>query len=236
MQLMSKLSSRLTLSSVPITTLALISLNIVIFIHESSLGEGLGTFIQTYGLTPAKVFSLSNEIALSERFYPFITSMFIHGDWMHIISNVLFLYIFGCNVEVAMGHIKFLIFFLLCGIAAALFHVVTNLGSIIPMLGASGAVSGVLGAYISYFPISEFRNPIRIFFFKNIQYIPAAAIIFLWLVIQFLNGIGTLDKSVNTGGVAFWAHIGGFVAGLILARFFHKNRYDFNQRSQRYYH
>ena len=233
---MSKRTSRLTLPSFPIVTLALICANIVIFIHETSLGDAIHPFIQTYGLTPAKVFALSSEIGISERLYPFISSMFIHGDWMHIIANVIFLYIFGCNVEVAMGHTKFLVFYLLCGIAAALFHVLTNLGAPIPMLGASGAISGVLGAYITYFPISEFRNPIRIFFFKNIQSIPAAAIIFLWLVIQFLSGIETIDRPVDTGGVAFWAHIGGFVAGLILARFFHKNRYDFNQKPRRFYH
>ncbi len=233
---MTKLTLRLTLSSFPIVTLALISADIVIFIHEASLGDSLHAFIQTYGLTPAKVFSFSSDIGFYERLYPFVSSMFIHGDWMHIIANVIFLYIFGCNVEVAMGHVKFLVFYLLCGIAAALFHVLTNLGSIIPMLGASGAISGVLGAYITYFPISEFKNPIRIFFFKNIPYIPAAAIIFLWLVIQFLSGIDKLDRPVDSGGVAFWAHVGGFVAGLILARFFHKNKYDFNQRSRRYYH
>jgi membrane associated rhomboid family serine protease len=104
------------------------------------------------------------------------------------------------------------------------------------MLGASGAISGVLGAYITYFPISEFKNPVQILFLKNIRYIPAAAIIFLWLVIQFLNGIGSIDQSVDTGGVAIWAHIGGFVAGLILARFFHKDKYDFRQKPERYYH
>ncbi len=135
-----------------------------------------------------------------------------------------------------MGHLKYLTFYILCGFAAALFHVLTSLGSLIPMLGASGAISGILGAYITYFPISEFKNPVPILFLKNIKYVPAAAVIFLWLVIQFLNGIGTIDQSVDTGGVAIWAHIGGFVAGLILARFFHNNKYDFKERPGRYYH
>ncbi len=233
---MSKLTSRYGLSSIPIVNFTLIALNVVIFIHESSLGENLGVFIESYALVPAKVFSFSSDIGFTERLYPFISSMFIHGDWMHLIANVLFLYIFGSNVEAAMGHIKYLVFYLLCGIAAALFHVLTSLGSPVPLLGASGAISGVLGAYITYFPISEFRNPVQIFFFRNIKYIPAAAVIFLWLVIQFLSGIGTLDQSVNTGGIAFWAHIGGFVAGLILARFFHKNKHTFNQLPRRYYH
>ena len=138
------------------------------------------------------------------------------------------------------SHAKFISFYILCGLAAALFHTLTNLGSTIPMLGASGAISGVLGAYITYFPISQFRNPVPILFFKNIRQIPAAAVIFLWLVIQFLNGIETIDQSVNTGGVAFWAHIGGFTAGLILARFFHndidRDRYDSSKSKRRYYH
>lgn len=237
---MSKQNLSKFITTFPIVNLTLIALNIVIFIHEESLGEAIYLFIQTYGLIPAKVFTLSADIDLTERFLPFLSSMFMHGDWVHIIGNMIFLYIFGSNVEREMGHLKYLIFYILCGFAAALFHVLTNLGSIIPMLGASGAVSGVLGAYITYFPISEFKNPVRILFLKNIRYVPAAAVIFLWLVIQFLNGIGTIDKSVDTGGVAFWAHIGGFVAGLIMARFFqsnnHKDKYDFRQKNRRYYH
>jgi len=233
---MSKLSIGRGLSSFPIINITLIALNILIFIHEESLGESVYSFIHTFGLIPAKVFSLSLNVDLTERFFPFVSSMFIHGDWLHVIGNMIFLYIFGNNVEAKMGHFKYLAFYILCGLAAALFHVLTNLGSLIPMLGASGAISGVLGAYITFFPISQFRNPVPIFFLKNIRYVPAAAIIFLWLIIQFLNGIGTIDKSVDTGGVAFWAHIGGFVAGLILARFFHKNNHELKRRPERYYH
>jgi len=233
---MSKLNIRRILSTFPIVNLTLIALNILIFMHEASLGEAIYPFIHKYGLIPAKVFSFSANINLTERFFPFLSSMFIHGDWIHIIGNMIFLYIFGARVEVKMGHLKYLTFYILCGFAAALFHVLTSLGSLIPMLGASGAISGVLGAYITYFPISEFKNPVPILFLKNIRYIPAAAVIFLWLVIQFLNGIETIDQSVDTGGVAIWAHIGGFVAGLILARFFHNNKYDFKQKTGRYYH
>jgi len=233
---MSKLRSIRSLSSFPVINLTLIVLNVLVFIHEESLGESIYSFIHTYGLIPAKVFSISLNIDLTERFLPFLSSMFIHGDWVHIIGNMIFLYIFGNNVEVKMGHFKYLLFYILCGLAAALFQVLTNLGSLIPMVGASGAISGVLGAYITFFPISEFRNPVPIFFLKNIRYVPAAAVIFLWLVIQFLNGIGTIDKSVDTGGVAFWAHIGGFVAGLIMVRFFYSNKHEFKQRPGKYYH
>ena len=233
---MSNVISLRKLYSFPFINITLIAINIVIFIHEESLGESIYTFIHTYGLIPAKVFTTSLDIDFTDRLYPFISSMFIHGDWLHIIGNMIFLYIFGCNVEAKMGHIKYLVFYVLCGLAAALFHVLTNLGSVIPMVGASGAISGVLGAYITMFPISQFKNPVPIFFLRNIRYIPAAAVIFLWLMIQFLNGIGTIDESVNTGGVAFWAHIGGFVAGLILARFFHKGSYNINQKTGRTYH
>jgi membrane associated rhomboid family serine protease len=233
---MSQLNTDKTSSSFPIINLTLIAVNILIFVHEQSLGEEIYPFIHEYGLIPAKVFSFSSNVGLSERLFPFLSSMFIHGDWVHLIGNMIFLYIFGSNVEIKIGHLKYLAFYILCGFAAALFYVLTSLGSLIPMLGASGAISGVLGAYITYSPISEFKNPVQILFLKNIRYIPAAAIIFLWLVIQFLNGIGSIDQSVDTGGVAIWAHISGFVAGLILARFFHNNKYDFKQKSGKYYH
>ncbi len=233
---MSKLSTRRSLSSFPIVNITLIALNILVFLHEKSLGESIYYFINTFGLIPAKVFSFSSDVGLSERFFPFLSSMFIHGDWVHIIGNMIFLYIFGSNVEIKMGHLKYLVFYILCGLAAALFHVLTNLGALIPMIGASGAISGVLGAYITLFPISQFQNPVPIFFLKDIKFVPAAAIIFLWLVIQFLNGIGTIDKSVDTGGVAFWAHIGGFVAGLIFVRFFYKQKHEFEGRPGRHYH
>lgn len=233
---MSRLNPGKFLSSFPIINLTLIAVNILIFMYEKSLGEGVYPFIHEYGLIPAKVFSFSSNIGLTERLFPFLSSMFIHGNWVHLIGNIIFLYIFGSNVEIKIGHLKYLTFYILCGFAAALFHALTSLGSLIPMLGASGAISGVLGAYITYFPISEFKNPVQILFLKNIRYIPAAAIIFLWLVIQFLNGIGSIDQSVDTGGVAIWAHIGGFVAGLILARFFHKDKYGFRQKPDRYYH
>lgn len=233
---MPKLNLSRSLSNFPIVNLTLIALNILIFVHERSLGEEIYPFIHEYGLIPAKVLSFTSNINLTERFFPFLSSMFMHGDWVHLIGNMIFLYVFGARVEVRMGHLKYLVFYILCGFAAALFHVLTSLGSLIPMLGASGAISGVLGAYITYFPISEFKNPLQVSFLKNIKYVPAAAIIFLWLVIQLLSSIETIDQSVDTSGVAIWAHIGGFVAGLILARFFHKNKYDFKEESGRYYH
>ena len=205
----------------PFVNLTLITINILVFLYEVSLGENIHKFIFEYGLIPAKVFS-SSAVSMEGRLFPFISSMFIHAGWLHIIGNALFLFIFGDNVEARMGHLKYLIFYLVCGLAAALFQIITNVSSVIPMVGASGAISGVLGAYITFYPKSNILTLVPIFFFIRILHIPAAIFIFVWFIIQFLSGVGTLGAAQDTGGVAFWAHIGGFVAGLILARFFQK--------------
>lgn len=219
----------------PFVNLTLITINILVFLYEVSLGENIHNFILEYGLIPAKVFTSAN-IDLGDRFFPFISSMFIHGGWLHIIGNALFLFIFGDNVEARMGHFKYLVFYIVCGIAAALFQIITNMGSVIPMVGASGAISGVLGAYITFFPKSKILTLIPIFFFIQLIHIPAAIFIFVWFIIQFLSGVGSLGAAQDTGGVAFWAHIGGFVAGLILARFFQKGGLRVVGKGGRYYH
>jgi len=219
----------------PFVNLTLITINIVVFLYEASLGRNMHHFILDYGLIPAKVFSSAN-IGLGERLFPFISSMFIHGGWLHIIGNALFLFIFGDNVEARMGHFKYLVFYIVCGLAAAVFQIVTNLSSVIPMVGASGAISGVLGAYITYYPKSKILTLVPIFFFIQLIYIPAAIFIFVWFIIQFLSGVGSLGAAQNTGGVAFWAHIGGFLAGLILARYFQKGRFRVAGDGGRYYH
>ena len=219
----------------PIVNLTLITINILVFLYEVSLGEGMHLFILEYGLIPAKVFT-SADIGLSDRLFPFISSMFLHGGWLHIIGNALFLFIFGDNVEARMGHVRYLLFYIICGLAAALFQIVTNVGSVIPMVGASGAISGVLGAYITFFPKSKILTLVPIFFFIQFIHIPAAIFIFVWFIIQFLSGVGTLGAAQDTGGVAFWAHIGGFVAGLILARFFQKGGLRVAGEGRRYCH
>ena len=162
--------------------------------------------------------------------------MFLHGGWLHIIGNTLFLFIFGDNVEARMGHMRYLVFYLICGLAAALFQIITNVSSVIPMIGASGAISGVLGAYITFYPKSKILTLVPIFFFIQLIHIPAAIFIFIWFIIQFLSGVGSLGASQEIGGVAFWAHIGGFIAGLILARYFQKGGLRVAGGSGRYYH
>lgn len=220
----------------PFVNFTLIIICALTFLYEVSLGRNMIVFIYEYGLIPADVFSSSPNTGFYDRSYPFFSSMFLHGGWLHLIGNMLFLYIFGDNVEGRMGHFKYLVFYIICGLAAAVFQFVTNINSDIPMVGASGAISGVLGAYITFYPRSKILTLVPIFFFIQLIHIPAAVFIFIWFIIQFLSGVSTLGVPKETGGIAFWAHIGGFVAGLILARFFEKKRYHLKTAPQKDYH
>jgi membrane associated rhomboid family serine protease len=145
--------------------------------------------------------------------------MFMHGGWMHLGGNMLFLWVFGDNVEAAMGHAKYLAFYLLTGIAATAAHIALNSGSMVPSLGASGAISGVLGAYIIMFP----KQRVRVMMGRGVTQMPALMVIGMWIVFQFINGIGQLANTAETGGVAYAAHVGGFVAGVALV-FLFRNR------------
>lgn len=222
-------------SSFPFVNITLIILNVLVFLYELYLGSNLNQFIFDYGLIPSSLFS-NESLGFVERFSKLFTSMFLHGGLLHLIGNMLFLYIFGDNVEDRMGHFKYLIFYLLSGIAAAIFQTITNIHSTIPMVGASGAISGVLGAYITFFPRSRVLALVPIFFFIQLIHIPAAIFIFIWFIIQFISGVSTFPVSEDTGGIAFWAHIGGFIGGLILARFFQKKGYVQVDRLSKYYH
>lgn len=220
----------------PFVNVTLMIVCILIFIYEYSLGQGVNDFILRYGLIPANVLAPSADWGLYERLYPFVTSMFLHGGWLHLIGNMLFLYIFGDNVEGRMGHFRYLVFYIVCGIAAAFFQFITNVSSIVPMVGASGAISGVLGAYITFYPRSKILTLVPIFFFIQLIHIPASVFIFVWFIIQFLSGVSSLGAPKEAGGVAFWAHIGGFVAGLVLARFFAKRGFRSIEAGGKYYH
>jgi membrane associated rhomboid family serine protease len=221
--------------SFPVANTILIILNVIVFFYEISLGTGLDRFIFHHGLIPELLFS-STDMGFIKRFSPFFTSLFIHGGFLHLLGNMLFLYIFGDNVEDKMGHFKYLIFYIICGFSAAIFQTLTNVHSAIPMIGASGAISGVLGAYLIFFPKSRILTLLPIFFFIQLIHIPAAVFIFIWFIIQFLSGVSTLSAKPGIGGVAFWAHIGGFVSGLILARFFQKKESIRLSRLSKYYH
>jgi membrane associated rhomboid family serine protease len=191
----------------PLITVLIIILNAVVFLHEVSLDEySRNYFIAHYGLIPARF-----------HFSAILTSMFMHGGWMHIIGNMWFLWIFGDNVEDAFGHFKYLVFYLLCGIAAAFTQVLFSPGSRLPMVGASGAIAGVMGAYLIKFPRSRIVTLVFIFIFITTIEVPAGVMLAYWFIIQFFSGVGTIGYShVSQGGTAFFAHIGGFITGMIL--------------------
>lgn len=190
--------------TVPVVTYALILLNVLFFFVELSGGEA---FIQQWAVVPRRL--LANPAA---DFPTLFTSMFMHAGWLHLGSNMLYLWIFGDNVEDGFGHVKFLLFYLVCGIAATLAQLAFSAGSDIPNLGASGAIAGVLGAYLVLFP----RTQVKVMMGRGLIPMPALVVIGGWIVLQLVSGIGSISQSAQTGGVAYMAHIGGFVAGLLL--------------------
>ncbi len=211
----------------PVVTISLIVINVVVFIFELSLGEGLSEFFDLFGLVPATYFELRNSDApFLLVYFPFLTSMFLHGGWMHLIGNMIYLWVFGDNVEDRMGHFKFLLFYILCGIAAAYAHIYTNPHSEIPTVGASGAISGVLGAYFVLFPHSRVIALVPLFFFFDLIEVSAFIFLAFWFILQFFNGVASLGAATyaTTGGVAWWAHIGGFIAGILLSFLFVRKR------------
>jgi len=215
--------------SFPIMNTAFIALNIAVFIYEFWITNDTRLFLYRYGLVPAIV-TTGLEIGVINRVYPFFTSMFLHAGWMHILGNMIFLYIFGDNIEHRMGHIKYLFFYILTGTIAALIQFLISIKSTVPIIGASGAISGVLGAYLLFFPKSRILTVVPILFFIRLIHLPATVFIFVWFLIQFLGGISSVGRASDVGGVAFWAHLGGFAAGLILARHFDKQKY-YSQKS-----
>lgn len=203
----------------PLIVLLLILINILIFFHEISLGKSLELFIKNYGAIPAKFFS--NKADLFSRGYPLITSVFLHGSWLHLFGNMWFLWIFGKNIEDRLGHLRFVIFYLACGIAGGLAHIYMNPSSAIPTIGASGAISGILGAYLILYPFARILTAVPIFFFFYFIKVPAFFFLGLWFLIQFFSGTSSiLTEPTATGAVAWWAHIGGFAAGIIFLPFF----------------
>jgi membrane associated rhomboid family serine protease len=209
--------------SFPTVTLLLIIANIIVFIHQLTLSpHAAEAFIMTYGVVPAKIqLALTgHRYTFTQALIPLFTCMFLHGGWLHIIGNMWFLWVFGANVEDRMGPVPFLIFYLVCGIGSSIAQTLFSWGSHIPALGASGAISGVLGAYIVLFPQSQILTLITIFILWFRARVPALVFIGLWFLIQFLSAVGSLGASgmVAGGGVAWWAHVGGFLLGMALAR------------------
>ena len=197
----------------PFVNIALILANVLVFVYQLSLpARAEQHFVMANATIPLHVTQfVAGHVGFQAAFEPLFTSMFLHGGLMHLLGNMLFLWIFGDNVEDYFGHAGYLFFYVVCGIGSGLVHVLFNLTSPLPAIGASGAISGVMGAYALLFP----RNRILTFFFIFLIPVPAFLILGYWFTLQFLAGIGTLGGGAS-GGVAFWAHIGGFLLGLAI--------------------
>jgi membrane associated rhomboid family serine protease len=221
--------------STPLVNYFLIAANVVVFLFQSSLDrDSQSQFIQMFGLVPARLayilhasaphahthlhgYGISPEFAV----VPILTSMFLHGGLMHLLFNMWFLWIFGRALEDVQGHFAYLVFYLTCGIAAALSQILADVGSMIPMVGASGAIAGVMGAYFVLYPRARVLMLVP-FLFIFFIWLPAWVVLGYWFVLQFLSGVGTalIATERGSGEVAVWAHVGGFVAGVLLARLF----------------
>lgn len=205
----------------PAVTLLLIAVNAAVFVYQLSLGSGpvLAGFFHQFGLVPRALLSLGywQEAGILPGLAPLLTSMFLHGGWMHFLGNMLYLWVFGDNVEDWLGWLRFLLFYLVCGLLASLLQIAVHPGSPIPMIGASGAISGVLAAYLVLFPRARVLTFVPILFFFYLVRLPALIFLGIWFLLQFFNGAVSLTAGdLSMGGTAWWAHIGGFVAGLVL--------------------
>jgi membrane associated rhomboid family serine protease len=198
--------------TIPLVTFVLIALNVLFFFVEQSGGDA---FIGKWAFVPKRF--LANP---GSDFLTLFTSMFMHAGWVHLGGNMLYLWIFGDNVEDRFGHSKFTIFYLLCGLGATFAQLAFSIGSNVPNLGASGAIAGVLGAYILLFP----QGRVRVLQGQQVIQVPALIVIGLWIVLQFFSGIGSIANTAETGGVAYMAHIGGFLAGFVLTFLFRGSR------------
>jgi hypothetical protein len=203
--------------SFPVVTLALVAANVLVFLNGLSAGPGMARLFLDFGIVPIRYTSsgVAAQFTLWEQAYPFITTQFLHGGWLHLLSNVWFLWVFGDNVEDRLGRIRYLLFYLLCGALAAGAHILANPSSTLPTIGASGAVAGVLGAYLIFFPGARVTTLVPIFIFIQIIQIPAFVFIGIWALTQLILGAAALGGSPG-GGVAWWAHIGGLAAGMVL--------------------
>jgi membrane associated rhomboid family serine protease len=200
----------------PMLAYVLIGLNVLVYLYEFSLGEPqLNAFVNQFGNTPVEVMN-------GKDYFTLITCMFLHGGWMHLIGNMLFLWVFADNIEATVGYTNFILFYLLGGIAASLTHTLLSPGSMVPCVGASGAIAACLGAYIVMFPQSKIKVLFLILF--TVFYVRAIYFLGFWIVQQLISGFGGLGvKTADTDGVAYWAHIGGFAFG-VLAGFYFKNK------------
>jgi membrane associated rhomboid family serine protease len=191
--------------------------------------------MKQYGVIPAAVFAWpESDLPLQTIIVPFFTSMFLHAGWLHVLGNMWYLWIFGDNVEDRLGHLTFLLFYVLCGLGAGVVHTILNANTLVPSVGASGAIAGVLGAYLISYPFARVLTLIPIFIFIQVIEIPALIVLGFWFLMQFLNGTASLAMTTaSQGGVAWWAHVGGFVVGMLLIGLFpRKDRPRYGQYSR----
>ena len=211
-------------SGVAFVSIALIAINVLAWFLQLAqpTPDAMQAFIESWGVVPRE-YSSGRDLP-PDIPYPYwstlLTSMFLHGGWGHLFGNMLFLWIFGDNIEHRIGHLRFIVFYLVCGLAAGVAHILFNSGSMIPTVGASGAISGVLGGYLLLFP----RNRVYVMTWGGVAAVPAMLMLGLWILVQFVNGAGSIAQTEETGGVAYLAHIGGFVAGMVLAPLFSPGR------------
>ena len=217
--------------SVPVVTRALVLINVLVFFFELMLSRhGLEQLFYLFGIVPARIThpDWAADIGFpAGTYWTILTHQFLHGGWLHLFANMWTLWIFGDNVEDRMGSLRFLIFYLICGSVAALTQVLTNPDSTIPSVGASGAIAGVLGAYLLFFPTARLVVLLPIFFYPFFFEVPAVLYLFVWFLIQLFSGVAALAGPQEVGGIAWWAHVGGFVSGMLLCRLFVRRRRRF---------
>jgi membrane associated rhomboid family serine protease len=203
----------------PIATWTLIALNLFFFFRELTLPPAAADqLMYLFGIVPARFTDpeWASEVGFPSTYLPFLTTMFLHGGWLHVIGNMWALWIFGDNVEDRMGPIRFVFFYLACGVAAGIIHVVTNPGSQVPAIGASGAIAGVMAAYFVLFPRARIVAMFLIVFWPVFFQVPAWVYLGFWFLIQFFSGTLASAAGVQAAGIAWWAHIGGFATGLLI--------------------
>ena len=211
--------------STPFVTYFLIALNTVVFLFELSVGwqnhRALNGLMYEFGVVPHRfelALSGGAHVSLPELSLTIVTSMFLHASWLHIIGNMWVLWIFGDNIEDHIGHFLYLVFYLVCGFAGAITHILSNVASRVPSIGASGAIAGVMGAYFVLYPRARVLTIVPLIIFFTFWWLPAWIVLGYWFLVQFLSGTAIVEVGQTGGGVAFWAHVGGFVAGIVLIK------------------
>jgi len=221
--------------STPYVTYFIIALNTLVFLFERAQSPGaLNALVYQFGVVPQHFTEASaggSQFSLAGSLVSIFTSMFLHASWLHIIGNMWVLWIFGDNIEDYLGHFSYLLFYLVSGVAASVAHILLNPGSNVPSVGASGAIAGVMGAYFVLYPRAKVLTIVPLIVFFTFWWLPAWIVLGYWFLVQFLSGAATsiVQSSQNAGGIAFWAHVGGFVAGILLIKLLperpHRYRY-----------